>query len=305
MQSDSPKTGPKEPSDFLRLAGEEWQKLQLSPHGTMEEIAQMRRQIDAFRERLSEASNEPAHAEEYDALRELRRSIAIFDRDGLSVREREIWQSRLDEAPAAMRQAIGLSAPTDPTAEHFTVHYGNHRTAAVLVLYNTGRIDPDVVVGEQISAKGKIPLTAGRLAELYHEGILHTSNADYKGKPWINFHKADEILKEFDVQKFFDPRRDQGVGISLRAVPAERSGALYRQITNHDSEPFPHYLMRNINEFRASQVATATDKPESAASRPPAEDDSPLDKFSKYGERPDGNKWKDVLGARNSRNLGG
>lgn len=96
-------------------------------------------------------------------------------------------------------------------AEDFLVCFGTHRTIATVIQVKNGTLTPDTVVGK---IDGE-PLTAKKVVELYDAGLLRTRNSNFRGVPWFSDSKAEEIYSEFDVKKFFDPSRDEGLGVVI------------------------------------------------------------------------------------------
>lgn len=92
------------------------------------------------------------------------------------------------------------------------VLYGNHRTIAVLSLTRRGQISPETVIGENASGA---PLTAGELVHLYESEQLTTGNSNYRGLPWFDDSKVNEIVRNFKLERLFDKSRDGGRGVVL------------------------------------------------------------------------------------------
>lgn len=128
-------------------------------------------------------------------------------------------------------------------AENLVVWYGTHRTIATVILVKKGKLSPDAVVG---TMDGQ-PLTAKRVVALYESGVLRTANSDHRGVPWFNDSKVKEIVEEFKLPKFFDPRRDEGIGILIVSRPGNLP--FFRTLRDGD---------QNVESFIASHVGGPT-----------------------------------------------
>lgn len=130
-------------------------------------------------------------------------------------------------------------------AEEFLVQYGTHRTIVTIIQLKKGRLPPNTVVGK---IDGQ-PLTAGRLVELYDAGKLGTANSNSRGIPWFDDSKTTEISDAFDVQRFFDPSRDGGLGVVL-LTQGSRKAAPFTALRDDFGDGRP------VGEFIAGQLSS-------------------------------------------------
>lgn len=163
---------------------------------------------------------------------------------------------RINSSPTEMNQEKIQSYNN----KEYGVHYGTHRTVTVLTLLAQKRIHPDTVVGIIGRADIGTPLTAGMLGNLYDSGKLHTHNQKNQstGKPFFNAGKVNNILKDFDLKEFFNPSRDDGLGIWLwdNAEMPGYSRGLFSDLHNSGlgKENF------GLNDFIASRTSIKSNK---------------------------------------------
>jgi RHS repeat-associated protein len=94
-----------------------------------------------------------------------------------------------------------------------TVTQGNHRATAAMMDPNLPR---SAVIGEDLTGRRPKPLTKGTVQDLLADDKLGTTNSNYRGKPWINEGKVQDMLQEG-----FDPAKataDGGVRLENRAA---------------------------------------------------------------------------------------
>lgn len=95
----------------------------------------------------------------------------------------------------------------------YAVKLGNHRSVAIIILTKQKKIIPNLEIGK---IDGK-PLTAGELVRLYDTKQLATLNSNFRGVPWVDESKIEEIVRHFNPAKLFDKSRDFGVGVELKS----------------------------------------------------------------------------------------
>jgi RHS repeat-associated protein len=94
-----------------------------------------------------------------------------------------------------------------------TVTQGNHRATAAMMDPN---LPGNTVVGSDNTGTRPKPLTKDGLRGMLGRGELGTANSNYRGDPWINEGKVNDMLREG-----FDPARamaDGGVQVENRAA---------------------------------------------------------------------------------------
>jgi hypothetical protein len=238
------------PADYIASAAQEYARIQAMPQNTLAEIALARLRAEEFSDRAYDAADALPPDQRQELTQYLSRANR-WDRDVLRGEEKKLWDVEMKDAPPDMRRVIGLTEPTPAAGKPvYSVHLGNHRTAVTLILFNQGKIPPDTVVGRILDPQGNaVPLTAKQLNQMYQDGDLRTDNRNLNGDAWVDSGKINGIINDFDPQKFFDPSRDGGVGITLRTVPPSQAGnvAHYSDIIcTNTGEPMPHFIMRNI-----------------------------------------------------------
>lgn len=230
--------------------------------------------LDEISRRISVArARPPSDIQKW--LKELNRDINIlldnlYDQnapqaeiDKLYTAEREAnvfrdqyYQRIVDNLPPQELRRLGLSQLSTGDIP-YSVHIGNHRTAAIIILHNQGLIDGDVVIGQTVDLdNARRPLTVAQLTQTFENSQLYSDNRDRSGRAWINSSKVSEIIEEFDVNKFFDPNRDGGSGIVLRQVQAGHDLNLYASAIDHATDaPISHFLVQNNPSLLTSSLA--------------------------------------------------
>ena len=186
------------------------------------------------------------------------------DIDYLSVLREQTLEHNLQRLGAEDQKRYGIAdKPSDKP--HYTVMYGNHRTASILILNARGEIDSDTVIGKiQDSSGNTQPLTVALLVDNFEDGVLHTSNSNSRGVPWIKYSNVTDIIDEFDIDKFFDPEQDFGLGITLKQVPANTRLAKYVDIVELTNETvsFSSFMLEQSYEtsgLSSYELASAQD----------------------------------------------
>ncbi len=174
--------------------------------------------------------------------------------DQLPVERNRTLAEGLNNLPEDQQRNFGVAAAAED-ASKFTVQYGNHRTAACLILYNKGELSGDEVIGKIADSNGNSKdLTVAELAKTFEDGSLHSQNATSRDVPYINHRKVEGIVNDFDMGKFFDPDRNGEFGVGLREVPADTVFSRYADVVDIDSESikFSNYLYEQSHDAIAA-----------------------------------------------------
>lgn len=120
----------------------------------------------------------------------------------------------------------------------YAVKLGNHRVLALIILAKKNKISLNLKIGK-IDVK---TLVVSELVRLYNQNQLATLNTNFRGIPWIDESKVEDIVNNFSPEKLFDQSRDGGVGVELHL-----GGSISYQDIKVDyghGDPLPTYLRK-------------------------------------------------------------
>lgn len=183
----------------------------------------------------------------------------------LEPKEAKILSTKVNSLPSKHRKLLGL-IPQESDAIRMVVDYGNHRAAAAIIMYYKGELEASTIIGEKRFIDCSIePLTVGELIVAFQNETLHTNNKDTRGRPWIDFFKVDAIIRDFDIDLFFETERkldsDNVKGIILIQLPEDRHPAKYVDIIGYynPNKRFSSYLYEKIGADRGFDMSLTVD----------------------------------------------
>jgi hypothetical protein len=136
----------------------------------------------------------------------------------------------------------------------YGIHYGTHRAIACIVLFKHNLLKAEEIVG----LLDATPLQAVKLAEFYDAKQLVLYNTTVIGGqtiPWFTPSKVTNMLSKFELEKMFDPGRDQGLGIHLASNKGTKHLLQEARETDLKSDVTAASYINSISKIQLNRIS--------------------------------------------------